>query len=65
MEKPYFDRLSNRRIAVITYRKNVKDDWDEADFEELDVDVRLGETKMALHEKEITLNGHSIFRQAQ
>ena len=47
-------------IAVLTYRKNVKEDWEEADFEEIDVDVRLGKTKMNLHEKEITLDGYSM-----
>jgi hypothetical protein len=48
------------RIAVLTYRKHVKDDWEEADFEEVNVDVHLGETKMQLHEKEITLDGYSM-----
>jgi len=47
-------------IAVLTYRKGVKDQWEEADFEEVDVDVRLGKTQMKLHEKEITLDGYSM-----
>ena len=47
-------------IAVLTYRKNVKEDWEEADFEEVDVDVRLGKTKMKLHEKEIILDDYSL-----
>ena len=55
----------NYHIAVLTYRKNVKDEWEEAEFEEVNVDVRLGETKMKLHEKEVTLDDYSIFRQAQ
>ena len=48
------------RIAVLTYRKNVKDRWEEAEFEEVNVNVRLGETKMKLHEKEITLDNYSM-----
>ena len=50
----------NHHIAVLTYRKNVKDEWEEADFEEVNVDVRLGRTTMKLHEKEITLDGYSM-----
>jgi phospholipid N-methyltransferase len=38
-------------IAIITYRKNVKDKWDEAMFEEHIVNVSLGETKMQLCEQ--------------
>ena len=48
------------RITVLTYRKNVKDTWDEDVFEQVKVDTRLGETTMKLHEKEITLYGHSM-----
>ena len=56
-----FERLwKTYRIAVITYRKHVKDVWDEADFAAVKVDVRLGETLMELHEKAITLDGHSL-----
>jgi len=56
-----FGRLwKKHRIAVITYRKHVKDVWDESDFEAVNVNVRLGETVMELHEKEITLEGHSM-----
>jgi predicted DNA-binding protein YlxM (UPF0122 family) len=47
-------------IAVLTYRKHVKNDWKEADFEEVNVEVCLGETKMKLHEKEITLDNYSM-----
>jgi len=48
------------RIAVLTYRKNVKEDWDEADFEEVKVNVSLGETNMKLHEKEVTLDNYTM-----
>ena len=44
------------RIAVITYRKNVKDKWDEKDFSAYDVDTEV-ETTMYLCEKDVELNG--------
>ena len=44
------------RIAVITYRKNVKDKWDEEDFSAYNVDNDI-ETTMYLCEKEVELNG--------
>jgi len=44
------------RIAVITYRKSVKDKWDEADFSAYDIESEV-ETTMDLCEKEIELNG--------
>jgi len=47
-------------VAVLTYRKGVKDQWEEADFEEVDVDVRLGKTQMKLHEKEVALDDYSM-----
>jgi len=47
-------------IAVLTYRKHVKDEWKETDFKEVNVDVCLGETKMKLHEKEVTLDNYSM-----
>jgi hypothetical protein len=50
----------DHHIAVLTYRKNVKDDREEAEFEEVNVDVRPGETKMKLHEKEVTLDDYSM-----
>jgi hypothetical protein len=47
------------RIAVITYRKNVKDQWDKEDFTVYDIDTDL-ETTMELCEKQIELNGVSL-----
>ncbi len=44
------------RIAVITYRKNVKDKWDEKDFSSYDIDTEVG-TTMELCEKQVGLNG--------
>jgi len=40
------------RIAVITYRKYAKDDWDEAQFEEYSVPTTFEDEQMKLHEKE-------------
>lgn len=40
----------NHRVAVLTYRKNVKDLWDEAEFTEFKVESELGKTTMKLHE---------------
>jgi len=47
------------RIAVITYRKNVKDQWDEEDFTAYDIDTDL-ETTMELCEKQVELNGVAL-----
>lgn len=44
------------RIAVITYRKNVKDKWSEQDFTAYQVDTEI-ESTMNLCEKEVELNG--------
>jgi len=44
------------RIAVITYRKNVKDQWDEEDFTANDIETEV-ETTMELCEKQVELNG--------
>jgi hypothetical protein len=47
------------RIALITYRKNVKDQWDEEDFSVYDIDTDL-ETTMKLCEKQVELNGVAL-----
>jgi hypothetical protein len=39
------------RIAVITYRKNVKDKWDESLFEDYTVSTTFGTEMMKLHEQ--------------
>jgi hypothetical protein len=44
------------RIAVITYRKNVKDKWDEEDFSDYKVGTEV-ETDMKLCEKQVEING--------
>jgi hypothetical protein len=48
------------RIAIITYRKNVKDKWDEALFEDCSVDTTLGQTEMKLHEKDFCKGQYSM-----
>jgi Transposase protein len=54
---PFFKQLWDCfRIAVITYRKNVKDKWDEEDFSDYKVGTDL-ETDMQLCEKQVELNG--------
>jgi hypothetical protein len=56
-----FKRLwKTYRIAVLTYRKHVKDEWDEGVFQEVRVNTRLGETTMQLHEKELLLDDYSM-----
>ena len=48
----FFDLLWEKyRIAIITYRKNVKDDWDEALFEECSVPTTMGNANMKLCEQ--------------
>lgn len=45
------------RIAVITYRKRVKDQWDESLFEEQEVETGMGKVSMNLCEQETVLDG--------
>jgi hypothetical protein len=57
----FFKRIWDKhRIAVLTYRKNVKDNWDEAVFEDVTVETRIEKTSMKLHEKQITVDDYSI-----
>lgn len=54
----FFQKLwEGHRIAVITYRKNVKDSWDENEFREHEINIEGNLAKMALCEKQVTLNG--------
>jgi Transposase protein len=53
----FFQRLWDKyRIAIITYRKNVKDVWGKNDFNEFTIDIEGAETKMLLAEKTIKLD---------
>ena len=57
----FFKRLWNElRIAVITYRKNVKDSWNEALFLEQEVETNMGVAKIKLAEQETLLGGCSL-----
>jgi hypothetical protein len=48
----FFTQLwEKHRIAVITYRKNVKDKWDESLFKEHTVPTTMGDETMKLHEQ--------------
>lgn len=51
------DLWQNHRVAVLTYRKNVKDLWDGAEFTNYEVETELGKTIMRLHEKQLEING--------
>lgn len=44
------------RVAVITYRKNVKDLWDEGDFSPYEIVVEENQVKMELAEKKVVLD---------
>lgn len=46
------------RIAIITYRKNVKDKWDELLFHETDIQSVSGTISMHICEMGTLLNGH-------
>jgi hypothetical protein len=59
----FFKRLwEEHRIAVLTYRKYVKEDdlWDEVEFEETEVETRMGTTKMKLREKETVISKYPM-----
>jgi hypothetical protein len=54
----FFKKLwDEHRIAVLTYKKNVKDKWDENDFSSYTIESDKTEEKMLLAEKEVELNG--------
>ena len=54
----FFQKLwDDYQIAVLTYRKNVKDLWDENDFAEYEVEIEGNTSKMQLTEKTVELNG--------
>ena len=54
----FFKRLWDKhRIAVITYRKNVKDKWDESLFKEMEVETGMGDVRMKLCEEKTIIDG--------
>ncbi|HED38022.1 MAG TPA: hypothetical protein ENI76_07245, partial [Ignavibacteria bacterium] len=53
----FFGKLwTEHRIAVLTYRKNVKDKWNDSDFIEQEIEIDSNKVKMELSEKSIKLN---------
>jgi hypothetical protein len=48
------------RIAVVTYKKNVKDTWDTNEFKEYTTTVIGKSITMRLHEKPLILNGFNL-----
>lgn len=57
----FFDKIwQEHRIAVLTYRKNVKDIWDETEFSEYTIESDAESTEMKLSEKEVKLNNVSL-----
>lgn len=55
----FFAELWERRVAICTYRKNVKDKWDEKDFIEYEhIHEDAHSEKILLAEKTITLNNN-------
>ena len=60
-EPAFFQRLWNKyKIAIITYRKNVKDKWDENDFKSIDIKVLDQTVTMHICEQETELSGHTF-----
>jgi len=54
----FFGQLwQNHQVAVITYRKNVKNQWLQSDFSESTMEIEGVETTISLAEKAIELDG--------
>jgi len=51
---------TEHRVAVITYRKNVKDKWEESDFKTQTIEIEGNKVSMDLAEKQIELNGVAL-----
>lgn len=52
----YFNKIwEEHRIAVITYRKNVKDKWEDSCFQNYTIDIEGTDTEMKLAEKEVRI----------
>jgi len=57
----FFKQLwDNYQIAVLTYKKNAKETWNDEDFKPYKIIIEGGETQMHLAEKEITINGVTL-----
>ena len=58
---PFFNRLwESYRIAILTYRKNVRDRWPDDSFESIDVTVLEVTVKMQICERKVTLGGMAL-----
>ncbi len=58
---PFFKRLWKvYQIAVITYRKNIKDKWDEKEFEIIDTQILNNDVTMYVCEKNITIEEYEF-----
>jgi len=58
-EPGWFIKLwKEHRIAVISYRKNVKDKWDEDAFEPIEIQLYNNDVTVHLCEKESLIQGH-------
>lgn len=58
--KLFGELWKEHRVAVITYRKNVKDSWPKEDFTRHRVSSDKGDMEMMLSEKQVEINGVSI-----
>lgn len=57
----FFKKLwQQHRVAVLTYRKNVRDTWNESDFHSYTIETGNDRTQMQLAEKTIELNNVSM-----
>jgi hypothetical protein len=62
-EPAFFAKLwAEYRIAIITYRKNVKDAWNENDFYKIETKVINNNVSMLICEKQVALSDY-IFRE--
>ena len=53
----YFGKIwDDYRVAVLTYRKNVKDSWAESDFKDYEIGFDGNQELMKLAEKQVVLN---------
>jgi len=58
-EPAFFHRLwDTHQIAVLTYRKNVKDKWEENIFKQYDIQILSNTVTLLLYEQPVQLGGH-------
>jgi hypothetical protein len=60
-EPAFFERLwETHQIAVLTYRKNVKDKWQENLFKQYEVQILSNSVTLLLYEQPVQLGGHTF-----